>query len=417
MFVSVFTPSNDPRWLDEAHQSLLAQTFGEWEWVVLLNGAAGWRPVVPDERVKVRMVNRVKGVGDAKRRAVALTCGDVLVELDHDDLLLPRGLESILEALDRKPSHRFVYSDCAEIEADGAPRQEEFRADNGWEYSDLPLGHQHFKWCHSMAATPHNLSLIWFAPNHVRAFTRDLYDQVGGYDPSLRVLDDQDLMCKMFEKTSFSHIPECLYLQRRHPANTQADTRLNAYIQSETVRMGERWLERLYLAWASREGLVALDISSDGPRDGYASPPAGSTWPGSLAGNCSTLQLDLPDDSVGIIRVHEALQLLSDKVGSLDEIYRVLAHGGLASVSVPSTDGRGAFQDPRHVSFWNENSFWYVTDRNLNRFVPAIRARFQARRLETLFPSPWHRQHCIPYVVADLLALKDGPRQGGFVRL
>ena len=28
----------------------------------------------------------------------------------------------------------------------------------------------------------------------------------------------------------------------------------------------------------------------------------------------------------------------------------------------PSTDGRGAYQDPTHVAFYNENSFWYYTN-------------------------------------------------------
>ncbi len=30
-------------------------------------------------------------------------------------------------------------------------------------------------------------------------------------------------------------------------------------------------------------------------------------------------------------------------------------------ILVPSTDGRGAFQDPTHVSFWNINSFMYYS--------------------------------------------------------
>ncbi|MFM6367255.1 MAG: class I SAM-dependent methyltransferase, partial [Dolichospermum sp.] len=37
----------------------------------------------------------------------------------------------------------------------------------------------------------------------------------------------------------------------------------------------------------------------------------------------------------------------------------ILKPGGIVDISVPSTDGRGAFQDPTHVSFWNINSFLY----------------------------------------------------------
>lgn len=44
-------------------------------------------------------------------------------------------------------------------------------------------------------------------------------------------------------------------------------------------------------------------------------------------------------------------------VGLMNAIYRALVPGGWLLTATPSTDGRGAFQDP-HCSFWN-NSFWY----------------------------------------------------------
>ena len=54
-----------------------------------------------------------------------------------------------------------------------------------------------------MAPSPHNVSYIWYAPNHVRAFRRSVYEAVGGYDPARTILDDQDLMCRMYEAAPF----------------------------------------------------------------------------------------------------------------------------------------------------------------------------------------------------------------------
>ncbi|MDT0467048.1 hypothetical protein [Streptomyces gibsoniae] len=34
---SIFTPSHQPRFLDECLASLQAQTYSDWEWIVLLN--------------------------------------------------------------------------------------------------------------------------------------------------------------------------------------------------------------------------------------------------------------------------------------------------------------------------------------------------------------------------------------------
>jgi hypothetical protein len=47
--------------------------------------------------------------------------------------------------------------------------------------------------------------------------------------------------------------------------------------------------------------------------------------------------------------------------------------------------------------------------------VPQIACRFQSSRLVTYFPSEWHEQHHISYVCANLVAIKEGPRQGGFL--
>jgi hypothetical protein len=83
----------------------------------------------------------------------------------------------------------------------------------------------------------------------------------------------------------------------------------------------------------------------------------------------------------------------------------------------PSTDGRGAFQDPTHVSFLNENSFWYYTDRKYMKFSPQIKhePRFQVSVLRTIMMSEWHRNNNLPYVQANLIAVKDEaqPRNGG----
>jgi SAM-dependent methyltransferase len=75
------------------------------------------------------------------------------------------------------------------------------------------------------------------------------------------------------------------------------------------------------------------------------------------------LNKDFPfeSDSVDEIKAYDAIEHLTDPIHTMNEIYRVLKLGGIADIFVPSTDGRGAFQDPTHKSFWNENSFMYYT--------------------------------------------------------
>ncbi|MDB9486561.1 class I SAM-dependent methyltransferase [Dolichospermum circinale CS-537/01] len=66
-----------------------------------------------------------------------------------------------------------------------------------------------------------------------------------------------------------------------------------------------------------------------------------------------------PDHSVDFIKAYDIIEHLPDRIQTMNEIWRILKPGGIVDISVPSTDGRGAFQDPTHVSFWNINSFMY----------------------------------------------------------
>jgi acetyltransferase-like isoleucine patch superfamily enzyme/SAM-dependent methyltransferase len=65
------------------------------------------------------------------------------------------------------------------------------------------------------------------------------------------------------------------------------------------------------------------------------------------------------DSSVDEIRAHDTIEHLPDRIHTMNEIWRIGKPGALVDLLVPSTDGRGAFQDPTHISFWNLNSFQY----------------------------------------------------------
>jgi glycosyltransferase involved in cell wall biosynthesis len=410
---SVFTPSHRPRFLDECLATLQAQTCSDWEWIVLLNNGARWRPERPDDRVRLEVADDIRGVGAAKRRACEVARGEVLVELDHDDLLAKDCLAELAKAFDEHPDVVFVYSHTAQITEDGSRDDTRFNEAHGWQYEEVDVDGRRLLQAISMAPTPHNVSYIWYAPNHVRAFRRDAYEQVGGYDATRTVLDDQDLMCRLFQAGDFHRIPRCLYMQRMHSDNTQRDTEINAHIQRETVALYDKYIEYNALAWTKRRGLLALDLGA-----AHRKPP-GYLGVDQYARDgvdiIATLPapLDLPDDSVGLLRAVDFLEHVPAKIPLINELYRLLAPGGMLLTQTPSSDGRGAYQDPTHVAYYNENSFWYYTDNQYRAFVPEIQARFQNSRLVTYFPTDWHSRNQISYVQANLIAVKDGAERCG----
>lgn len=88
-----------------------------------------------------------------------------------------------------------------------------------------------------------------------------------------------------------------------------------------------------------------------------------------------------PDDTVEEIKAWDIFEHLPSKKFSMDQAYRVLVPGGRLDLFVPTTDGRGAFQDPTHQSFWTPNDLFYfcVEYAEWQRFHNAygISARFK----------------------------------------
>jgi len=76
----------------------------------------------------------------------------------------------------------------------------------------------------------------------------------------------------------------------------------------------------------------------------------------------------------------------------IEEIYRVLKPDGKFEHLTPSTDGRGAFQDPTHVSFWNINSWLYYMD-DQYRDLYDINAKFTGEIRDLVTDDAHHIIH------------------------
>ena len=113
--------------------------------------------------------------------------------------------------------------------------------------------------------------------------------------------------------------------------------------------------------------------------------------------------IPLPDDVAGEIRAYDFLEHIRNdrRIHIMTEIWRLLRNGGDFISFTPSTDGRGAFQDPTHFSFWNENSFWYYSD-DSHRALYDIKAKFEMISVHT---TPKCRDG-VCHVIAHLRAIK-----------
>lgn len=93
--------------------------------------------------------------------------------------------------------------------------------------------------------------------------------------------------------------------------------------------------------------------------------------------------LPFDDNSVDEVRAHDFLEHIpiGTAISVITEIWRVLKPGGIFDSLTPSTDGRGAFQDPNHLSFWNRNSWLYYSNKE-HRDLYGIKADFTITDIE-----------------------------------
>lgn len=403
---SIISPShkNTP-YLQELYESLVAQTYGNWEWILWLNGKFDRKKlsaeIENDERVKIyQYKEKNPNVGFHKNKAFHLGTGDILVEVDHDDMITPDCLEELNKAY-QDQEIGFVYSDAAIYDDNFVP----YLAEHGWTYYHYKFRDKNLCVMNSWRPTSQALSYIWYAPDHVRSWRKSVYQSIGGHNVELGICDDHELMIRTYLNTKMYHIQKPLYIYRVYGDNTYLER--NAQIQTKTVDLYYEYGYQLAEKDAEERGLLKVDIGGGlYPRPGYVTIDQ--------EGADITCDLNdgipLPDNSVGVLNASHVLEHLRDPIKSMREIHRVLAHGGWAMIEVPSTDGRGAFQDPTHVSFWNEHSFWYYTNKQKADFIRNYDIRFQTYRLNT-----WEMAPHIPVVTAWLTAIKDEERFPGIL--
>ena len=406
---SLVTPEHNPnnvKFLLELYDSIKNQTYTNWEWVLFLNNNCVIENIPDiiktDWQVKIfRTEDKNNNVGAVKKVAFGLATGDVLVEMDHDDMITPDCLEELNKAY-QDESVGFVYSDSAvlHMKNEFVP----YDAGNGWTYDMFNWKGQQLYAMHSFEPTSQALQYIWFAPDHVRSWRKTVYDEVGGHNPELSICDDHELCIRTYLKTKMVRVPKVLYIYRITGDNTwleRVDT-----IQVKTVELQRQYARALAEKDAKDKGLLCVDIGGGlNPYPGYTTVDLRNTADCVCDLNNG---IPLPDNSVGVLNASHILEHLQDKTKIMGEIHRVLAHGGWAFIEVPSTDGRGAFQDPTHVSYWNENSFLYYTDAYLANFIDNKSIRFQEYRRETYFPNEWMKNLNVCVTSAWLIAVKDG---------
>ena len=210
------------------------------------------------------------------------------------------------------------------------------------------------------------------------AFKKSLFDEIGPFDESIWPCSGEEVDFCMKAKATGKKIgiARDVYVHHEGSQTFRAMEKAGLVDYQESCNKNDRHLEK---KWGKGVFVQSIEKPEDAPgstikinlgsglrpQEGFINIDNRAEVNPDLV--CDITQwLPFEDSSVDYVRAHDFLEHipLGKTLPVIEEIYRVLKPGGVFEAFTPSTDGRGAFQDPTHLSFWNKNSFLYFSDKD-----------------------------------------------------
>lgn len=222
MLMSVY---NGERYLREAIESILSQTFTDFEFIIIDDGSTDGTSAILDQVGDPRIVRSRNeaniGLVRSLNNGLKLARGEYVARMDADDVSLPRRLQAQVDFMDRHPEVGVLGCAIQHIDACGRPLG----------VARLPTMHGVLLWWLCFGSKIAHPSVF---------FRKAVVERVGGYDVGYAQAQDHDLWVRLASSTRFANLPDVYLLYRQHPNKV---SRLHAEAQSRNSgKVGQRML-------------------------------------------------------------------------------------------------------------------------------------------------------------------------------
>ncbi len=234
--ISIIVPvyNTDVRLLKEMIESVIAQSYKEWE-LCLADGSDSEHDYVgqiiadyasDDKRIKYLKLEKNLGISGNTNASIGMSSGDYIALLDNDDLLSQGALYEVVNAINETNAD-FLYSDEATFNIKPSD-------------SDS----MHFK----PDFSPDYLRALNYIC-HLSVIKKSLALEVGLYDPNYDGSQDYDFTFRVTEKANrIYHISKPLYYWRIHAGSVADDISAKPYAYDAAKRAVESHLKRVGLS-------------------------------------------------------------------------------------------------------------------------------------------------------------------------
>lgn len=210
--VSIVMPVYNSAWLKEAVESVLSQTYPEFELILVDDCSTAPKTLETLEnldgnrRVKILRNTKNMGISAGTNVGIEAASGEYIAFMDHDDLLHPDALALFTRTINSGEDADVFYTDEERIDKNGHVVA-------------------HMRKCKASM----DLLLSCNMPLHFCIIKTSSLRQLGPLNPEYDGAQDHDLMIRALEAgMKFCHMPYILYAWRIHGTSSSSDTRSGA---------------------------------------------------------------------------------------------------------------------------------------------------------------------------------------------
>lgn len=196
---------NGEKFLGQAIDSILGQTFTDFEFIIINDGSIDRTGEIlqnyqmRDHRIRI-YTQQNSGLIASLNRGCKLARGVYIARMDADDVSLPQRLARQVSFLECHPQVGVVGTGVQIIDNRGNPLY----------IYHFPTSPNLLKWA---------LALFNPISHPTVMMKRSLVQQVGGYHPDMLIAEDYDLWWRLSKITQLANIPETLLYLRWHSEN------------------------------------------------------------------------------------------------------------------------------------------------------------------------------------------------------
>lgn len=233
--VSVIVPTyNSAPYIVDAIESVLAQTYQNLEIIVIDDGSNdNARGVLVPYRDKITyLYQENRGVSAARNLGIGHAKGEYIAFLDADDIWLPGKLDRQMQFLEGNTNVALVFGDAElfDVNRTDIPCPEQRMSKSRLEERETPKDDVFELLLYGNFITTSTVML-----------RRSCLERVGGFDESLRSVEDRDLWLRIADKFCIGYIQAVLCRKRLHGSNISSDAPLAA---ASRIKVLERAVRR-----------------------------------------------------------------------------------------------------------------------------------------------------------------------------